>query len=139
MVRRSPLILIYRAWCRSRLLQIGLVGIFWAAGEAIVQMTGCPLPGSIVGLSLALLALCAGRLRVATMKRGADLLLAEMLLFFVPAVLALMDHRELLGLLGLKILAIIILSTVTVMCVTALTVDLCYRWSNGRDGTNPVA
>jgi holin-like protein len=73
------------------------------------------------------------------MKRGADWLLAEMLLFFVPAVLALLDHREFLGLLGLKILAIIVLSTTMVMGVTALTVDLCYRWSDGHDRTSPVA
>jgi len=33
------------------------------------------------------------------MKRGADWLIAEMLLFFVPAVLALLNHKEFIGLL----------------------------------------
>ncbi|MDF1930851.1 hypothetical protein PGH45_13280 [Legionella pneumophila] len=33
-----------------------------------------------------------------------------------------------MGLLGLKILFIILLSTITVMLVTALVVDYCYRW-----------
>jgi len=72
------------------------------------------------------------------MKRGANWLLAEMLLFFVPAVLALLDHGELIGLLGLKIFAIILLSTTAVMCVTALTVDACYRWSERDVSLNLV-
>jgi holin-like protein len=44
-------------------------------------------------------------------------------LFFVPAVLAVLDHRELLGAVGLKIVATILGSTFAVMVVTALTVD----------------
>jgi holin-like protein len=62
-----------------------------------------------------------------------------MLLFFVPAVLALLDHNELLGLMGLKILAVIIVSTIMVMSVTALTVDLCYRWMERDVPGNAVA
>ena len=61
-----------------------------------------------------------------------------MLLFFVPAVLALLDHRELIGTLGLKIFAVILVSTTAVMCVTALTVDLCYRWSERDESLNLV-
>jgi holin-like protein len=139
MIRRNPLILIHRALRHSRLLQIALLAAFWAFGETITRVTGLPVPGGIVGMGLALLALGARSLRVASMKRGADWFLAEMLLFFVPAVLALLDHREFLGLLGLKILAIILLSTMAVMCVTALTIDLCYRWSDGNERTSPVA
>lgn len=139
MIRRDPLVLLHRALHRSRLLQIGLLAAFWACGEAIVRLTGFPIPGGIVGMGLALLALGARGLRVASVKRGADWFLAEMLLFFVPAVLALLDHREFLGLLGLKILAIILLSTTAVMCVTALTIDLCYRWSDRHERISPVA
>ncbi|RAI37600.1 CidA/LrgA family protein [Rhodoplanes roseus] len=135
MTRLAPLgprhlvVLSRRLVRRSRLLQIGLVGVFWLAGEAIVRTTGLPMPGGIVGLGLAFAALAARRLPVVTMKRGADWFLAEMLLFFVPAVLVVLDHGELLGLLGVKILAVIVLSTAAVMGVTALTVDLCYRWT----------
>ena len=51
-----------------------------------------------------------------------------MMLFFVPAVVALLDHGELIGLLGLKILAVIVGGTFTVMLVTGFIVDLCTRW-----------
>lgn len=62
------------------------------------------------------------------MRSSAGWLLAEMLLFFVPAVMAVLDHSEFMGLLGLKIAAVIVAGTVMVMGGTALAVDLCYRW-----------
>jgi holin-like protein len=124
---------------RSPLAQLALVAAFWLAGETAVRLTGLPLPGSIIGMALALLALSVRGLHIGSMKRGANWLLAEMLLFFVPAVLALLDHNELLGLMGLKILAVIIVSTIMVMSVTALTVDLCYRWMERDVAGNAMA
>ncbi|MBC2884447.1 CidA/LrgA family protein [Ochrobactrum sp. CM-21-5] len=113
----------------SRLMQIATLVGFWLAGEGVVRLIGLPLPGGIVGMALVLGLLLSGRIRLVSMKRGAEWFLAEMLLFFVPAVLAILEHRELVGMLGLKIMAVILLGTLTVMSVTALTVDLCYRWS----------
>ncbi len=136
---RGNILLVHRLLRRSRLLQIGLVGAFWVAGEAIAGMTRLPVPGGIIGMALALAVLWARGLGVASLKRGANWFLAEMLLFFVPAVLAILDHRELLGILGLKIFGIILISTTAVMCVTALTVDLCYRWNERHERTNLVA
>ena len=45
-----------------------------------------------------------------------------------PCLPALLDHPEFMGPLGLKILAVIVCGTVTVMVVTALFIELCYRW-----------
>jgi putative effector of murein hydrolase LrgA (UPF0299 family) len=46
-----------------------------------------------------------------SIRRGATWFISDMPLFFVPAVLAVLDHRELLGALGLKIVATILGST----------------------------
>jgi holin-like protein len=62
-----------------------------------------------------------------------------MLLFFVPAVMAVLDHHEFVGLLGLKIVAVILVGTVLVMGGTALTVDLCYRWRARREARHAGA
>lgn len=80
-------------------------------------------------MALVLALLLSGRVSLFSMKRGAEWFLAEMLLFFVPAVLAVLEHQELLGMLGVKIMAVILVGTLTVMTVTALTVDFCYRLS----------
>lgn len=108
--------------------QMGLLCVFWIIGEVIARLLHLPIPGAIVGLALALLALASGKLSTISMKRGADWLIAEMLLFFVPAVLALLNHKEFIGLLGIKILIVILGGTFVVMSITALTIDLCYRF-----------
>jgi len=113
---------------RSPILQAGILLSCWAAGEALVRLFGVPLPGGVVGLAIALALLATRRLSAISMKRGADWFLADMLLFFVPAVLAVIDHREFLGLLGLKVLFVIVASTASVMIATALAVDCCDRW-----------
>jgi len=121
----------------SALLQAGLVIAFWLAGEALVRLLGLPLPGAILGLGLLLALLATGRLSPRSMRRGAEWLLADMLLFFVPAVLAVLDHREFLGLVGLKVLFVILISTTAVMLATAFAVDRCYRWRLGHARAEP--
>jgi holin-like protein len=113
---------------RSRLLQIGVLGGFWLLGEAVSRKLALPVPGGILGLFGVLALLAGGWLRPASVRRGARWLLAEMLLFFVPAVMAVLDHREFLGVLGLKLLAVVVLGTITVMGSTALAVDAGFHW-----------
>jgi holin-like protein len=119
---------------RSRVLQICLIVLFSWLGQALAGWLGLPIPGAVIGMAIVLLLLATRRLPVRSVHRGASWLLGEMLLFFVPAVMSLLDHREFLGLLGLKLLAVIVLGTVLVMAGTALTIDLCYRWMNRHAG-----
>lgn len=101
--------------------------ILWLAGEALSRLAGAVLPGGIVGLVLLLFLLSVRAFELANLKRGADWLLAQMLLFFVPAVLVVLEHREFAGTLGLKILLVIVASTVAVMASTALVVECAQR------------
>lgn len=111
----------------SAVMQIAVLALFWQAGEAVVHLTGLPIPGAVIGLAFVLALLASGRLKLASVRSGARWLLAEMLLFFIPAVLAVLDHREFFGLLGLKILLVIVVGAGTVMIATALAVDFSYR------------
>lgn len=122
---------------RSRILQIGLVVGFWMLGQALAWLLHLPIPGGIVGMLVVLALLASRRLSLFSMRRGAEWFLADILLFFVPAVLVVLGHRELFGLLGLKILTVICVGTLTVMAVTAVTVDLCYRWRLGHVSPRP--
>jgi len=112
---------------RNDALQLALVLTFWLAGQAIVSLTHLPVPGGVIGMLVVLLLLATRRLSILSIRRGAEWLISDMVLFFVPAVLAVLDHRELLGLVGLKVFAVIAGSTLAVMSVTGLAVDLCYR------------
>lgn len=113
---------------RTRPVQIAVLGLFWFFGDAAVRAAGLPIPGGVIGMLALLTLLGTGLVKVTSVRGGAKVLLAEMLLFFVPSVLAVLDHSEFIGAVGLKIAAVIFVGTVLVMVVTALTVDLCYRW-----------
>lgn len=114
---------------RSRWLQAALLVVLWWGCDVMVRALGLPVPAGIVGLGLLLVALGSGRVPPGWLRRGSTGLLDHMLLFFVPACMALLDHPEFLGATGLKLLAVIVLGTILVMAGTALTVELCFRWS----------
>jgi len=60
MTQRSILLQAHRLLRRNQLAQLGLLGVFWAAGEAVARATGLPLPGGIIGMALALALFLAG-------------------------------------------------------------------------------
>ena len=121
----------------SRVAQVVVLCLFWLAGTSVARLTGIPVPGSIIGLLTLVMLLATGVMDARLVARGAGWLLAEMLLFFVPAVVALMAHPELLGVTGLKVLSVIVASTVLVMLATALTVEVGMRWMSHR--VRPIA
>ncbi|ARB93047.1 CidA/LrgA family protein [Legionella longbeachae] len=113
---------------QNSLFQVLLVLIFWFASDLVVKLIKLPVSGGVLGLGIVLLLLVTKHLQLDSIRFGAQLLLADMLLFFIPAVLAVLEHQEFAGLLGLKIFFVIVLSTLSVMLITALVVDYCYRW-----------
>lgn len=122
---------------RSVILQIGIILACWMAGEGLARGLGLAIPGSIVGLAIVLLLLTSRRLSAISMRRGAGWFLADMVLFFVPAVLAILNHPEFLGLMGIKILFVILMSTVAVMVSTGFVVDRVFRWRAGHGLVSP--
>jgi holin-like protein len=116
---------------RSGLAQFLLICTLWLAGQVIATLTGLPIPGAVLGLGLTLALLATKVLVLPDLDRAAGWLISEMLLFFVPAVLALLAHPEFLGWLGLKLLAVIVVSTVTVMLATATVVEVASRLQSG--------
>ena len=119
---------IFRRKLRQSLIaQMAALICIWIAGEIISRGLGLPIPGSVVGMTLLLTALITGAVQPASIRRGARWFIAELLLFFVPAVLAVLDHPEFLGIEGLKIMVVILTGVFCVMITTALSVDLGFR------------
>ena len=104
------------------LLAIYLLGCQLAAWLA------WPIPGGVVGLGLLLVAFASGLVQPATLQLGAGVLMAEMLLFFIPALMSLLDYGGRVRNEGWRILLVIGCSTLAVMLVTAFTVELVCRW-----------
>ena len=96
-----------------------------AAGWRRPSACRCRAGGHLAAL---LLLFASGLLRPAWLQAGAGLLLAEMLLFFIPALMSLLDYGALLRSEGWRILLVIMLSTLLVMLVTAVSVEWMCRW-----------
>ena len=92
-----------------------------------------PIPGGVVGLGLLLATFASGLVKPAALQLGAGVLMAEMLLFFIPALMSLLDYGGLVRHDGCRILLVIGLSTLSVMLVTAFTVEMVCRWSLRRE------
>lgn len=120
-------VVIRRKFRHSLLAQGIALILLWLAGEVISHSLALPFPGSVIGMMLLFLALASGLIQPVSIRRGARWFLAELLLFFVPAVLAVLDHPEFLGTLGLKILIVIFAGIIAVMSTTAIAVDIGFR------------
>lgn len=98
-------------------------------GNQLAAWSDWPIPGGVFGLALLLILFASGLLKPAMLQAGAGWLMAEMLLFFIPALMSLLDYGSLLRDEGWRILLVIAVSTLLVMVVTAVTVELVCRWS----------
>ena len=118
----------------ARLLgELAILLAIYLLGCQLAVWLGWPIPGGVIGLALLLLAFASGVVKPAVLQLGAGLLLAEMLLFFIPALMSLLDYGSLLRHDGWRILLVIGVSTLLVMLVTAFTVEWVCRWRTRHD------
>ena len=108
-------------------LQVVVLSCIWLSMDVRRQHFGWSMPAGLIGFGLLAAGLFSGVIKVQWLKGGTNWLLAEMLLFFVPAVLVVTEYPELIQNQGLRILAVIISSTLCVMVATAWAVDRVYR------------
>ena len=108
-------------------LQVVVLSCIWLGMDVLRQHFGWSMPAGLIGFGLLAAGLFSGVIKVQWLKGGTNWLLAEMLLFFVPAVLVVTESPELIQNQGLRILAVIISSTLCVMVATAWAVDRVYR------------
>jgi holin-like protein len=107
----------------------------YQVGCEISLWLNLPIPGGVIGLALLLLTFATGLVKPATLQAGAGLLLAEMLLFFIPPLMSLLDYGTLVRNEGWRIMLVIGCSTLMVMLVTAFTVEMvCRLKDRSQDG-----
>lgn len=118
---------------------LALLLLFQSAGELLSRALHLPFPGPVVGLLLLLPALSwrAVQHRVGTV---AEFLLAHLSLLFVPVGVGVMTHLALLQQHGLRLLAVLVVSTWVALAVTAAVLRALLRDDAGRgEGTDAEA
>lgn len=122
-------------------LQVAMLSALWLTMDVARRHFGWSMPAGLTGFALLALGLFSGLIKVQWIKGGTNWLLAEMLLFFVPAMLVVTEYPDLIRHQGLRILAVIVTSTACVLAVTAVAVDRVYRfelWLARRKSTRAV-
>lgn len=118
-------------------VQVLLYAGLFVFAEYLVDWLHLPLPANLVGMVLMLTLILCRALPLNWVRAGARWLLAEMLLFFVPAVVAVVNYAQLLMVDGWRIFAVIALSTLMVLGATAWWWIRCIALkSAGRSMTN---
>ncbi|MEK4698727.1 CidA/LrgA family protein [Solibacillus sp. FSL R7-0668] len=119
--------------------QIGIIIVFYLVGQAIVDITGIIIPGSIIGLVLLWLALYLKVLNVKYIQQGASFLLLYLTLFFIPSTVAVINYPELLTISGGLLILAVIISTLVTMAITGKVSQLIEKKELQKKEDKPVA
>lgn len=101
---------------------LAILLLLQAAGEALAHAFSLPFPGPVIGMILLLVVLQLSWVRD-SVKAAAELLLAHLSLLFVPVGVGVITHLDLVSHYGLRLLAVIVLSTWIGLAVTALVLQ----------------
>jgi holin-like protein len=113
-------------WIKA-LPQLLLLLLFTWLGKAIVALFHLQIPASLIGLGLLFATLQLGWVRLQWVEAGAALLFAEMILFFLPSVVGIIQYPWLLGVKGLLVLLVVLSGTAFVMISTGVVSDRLLR------------
>lgn len=108
--------------------QVGILIAAWWLADAAAGALHLPFSGGVVGLFVLVALLLAGWVRPAAIELGANWLLANMLLFFIPLVVSVVQFTQLLKAQGLMLFVNIGLGFASVMLATAFTVEWVCRY-----------
>jgi len=101
------------------IVQVLFLHVFLFLGAALKEIIPLPIPASMFGLFLLFLALLLKVVKLEWVESGATWLLAELLLFFIPSAVGIVNYDEIISIQGAKIVLLIGLSTIIVMGMTA--------------------
>lgn len=97
------------------------------AGVIIQNIFNLPLPGTILGMLILFVLLWTKVLKVESIEKVCDFLILNMIIFFLPPAVELLEYMALLKTGFLKIIILLIATTVITMIVTGKTVDFCIK------------
>lgn len=107
--------------------QLSLLFLFWAFGLLLQRTFNLPISAGVLGLFSMLTLLLTGLLPLHWIKAGSDLILSELVLFFVPCVVGLINYQQLFIQQGWQLILAVLLGSLCVLIVTAYTVFIGFK------------
>lgn len=118
--------------------QILILAAFWGIGYFLHQQLGVPISAGILGMLLLLICLFLKIIKMDQVAMGASVVLGELLLFFVPVVVAVVQYKTLFMTEGWQIVLSIALGTILVMLSTCLTIHYYNRLKSYLQTRKPL-
>ncbi len=115
------------------LSSIAIVLGYQIVGELISRVTGLPVPGSVIGMTLMLLSFLVKDNLIEKVRPTAGVLLANLSLLFVPAGVGIMRHGQRFINEGVGIMISLVASTVIAMLVTAWVIQAVEKCMHIKD------
>ena len=100
------------------LRQVALILLISFVGEILKTVIPLPIPASVYGLVLMLIALCSGILRTSQVREAAFFFIEIMPVMFIPAGVGLLESWPQLSPIGVPVAIITLVSTVVVMIIS---------------------
>lgn len=104
-------------------LQSAGIAAIWLVADFVARTFHLPVPGGVVGLLTLLALLFCGGVAPRWVKAGADWLLTDMLLFFIPATVAVVQYGGLFREDGWRLALVVVFGTLMVMVAVAFAVE----------------
>lgn len=96
----------------------------WGFAYVLQMLLNSPVASGVLGFFLLFILLKMKWLKLEDIGQGADILLSELLLFFIPPVVGVIQYQQLLLVSGWKILLVILISTTMVMMTSLWVVRM---------------
>lgn len=103
------------------LLTINFLGIL------LQNIFNLPLPGTILGMIILFILLWTKVLKIESISKVCDFLVLNMIIFFLPPAVELLEYMALLKTGFFKILILLIVTTIITMVITGKTVEFCIK------------
>lgn len=107
--------------------QVLILICFSLIGNYISDYFHLAMPGSITGLLILFILLHFKVIHLSWVEAGANWLLAELLLFFIPSAIGIIQYKSYMATDGLRFLAVIACSTLMVMICSGLIAEFIYK------------
>lgn len=115
------------------IMQICILCLISLFGNFVAEYLAIGIPGNIIGMFLLLLLLQQKIVSMDKIEMGANFLIAELLLFFIPSAIGVIQFQEALQQEWLQILFVIVASTLAVLLFVAAITESALKRKVARE------
>lgn len=114
-------------------IQIALLCLLAWGCQILANKIQSPIPGSVIGLGILLLLLAFKLLPETSVNLGSGWLIGDLLLFFIPPVVAVIKYQDLLEHYGVVLIGSMLVASSCVLLGTAFTVDRLFKFERKKN------